>query len=231
MRTQQIVSQSGELRRLRIDAVPSGEPGGSIHNSKHVLRESHGNLREARPQQFFDVAHPITTYVARRHRDRSAGLLMSRRTLDGGCYHGRMSDGDPLARKMQADAIVERAAQQLQPLLEEAASQLRPFPPFPGAFFTNAVEVNLQGVERPDLGCIVVAEDGNLYELEMKIDFGEELSGNVDPVQARDETLNPLENLHPRDYVILAYNALTQLTELALERGGGVTTTGGHTSE
>jgi hypothetical protein len=53
----------------------------------------------------------------------------------------------------------------------------------------------------------------------MKIDFGEEFGDVVDPVQARDETMKKLDDeLHPRDYVILAYNALTQLTELLLER-------------
>jgi hypothetical protein len=125
----------------------------------------------------------------------------------------------PLARKAQADLVIERAAQQLRLLLEEAARVLRPFPPpFPGAFFTNAVEVNLEGVERPDVGCIVVGDDGGLYELEMTIDFGEDIGDVIDPVQARDETLKPLDDLHPRDYVVLAYNALTQLTELLLER-------------
>ncbi|MFI5179553.1 MAG: hypothetical protein ACHQO8_13365 [Vicinamibacterales bacterium] len=125
---------------------------------------------------------------------------------------------DPLARKAQADLIVDRTAQQLRLLLREAAHELRPFPPFPGAFFTNAVEVNLDGVERADLGCIVVGEDGELYELEVKIDFNDDV---VDMVQSRDETLKKLEDLHPRDYVVLAYSALTQLTELLLESAAG----------
>jgi hypothetical protein len=77
--------------------------------------------------------------------------------------------------------------------------------------------VNLEGVERSDFGCIVVGEDGGLYELEMKIEFGEDV---IDMVQARDETLKKLDDLHPRDYVVLAHNALTQLTELLLEREG-----------
>ncbi len=127
----------------------------------------------------------------------------------------RSMPSDALARKTQADLVLDRAAQQMRALLEETAKQLRPFPPFPGAFFTNAVEVNLDGVERPDIGCIVVGEDGGLYELEMKIEFGEEV---VDMVQARDETLKKLEDLHPRDEIVLAYHALTQLTELILER-------------
>ncbi len=119
---------------------------------------------------------------------------------------------------MQADLVIDRAASQLRLLLEEAARELRPFPPFPGAFFTCAVEVNLEGVERADLGCIVVAEDGELYELEMQIDFGEEFGDVIDPVQAREERLKKLEDLHPRDYIVLAYNALGQLTELLMEQ-------------
>ena len=127
-------------------------------------------------------------------------------------YTGRMNDA--LARKSQADLIIDRTAQQLGLLLKEAALELRPFPAFPGAFFTNAVEVNLEGVERSDLGCIVVGEDGELYELEVKIDFGDDV---IDMVQSRNEALKKLEDLHPRDYAVLAYNALTQLTELLLE--------------
>jgi hypothetical protein len=125
-----------------------------------------------------------------------------------------MSD-DPLARKTQADLIIDRTAQQLRLLLEEAAKALRPFPPFPNAWFTNGVEVNLEGVERSDVGCIVVGEDGKLYELEMELDFGEDV---VDMSQARDERLKPLTDLHPRDEIILAYNALSQITELLLEQ-------------
>lgn len=121
---------------------------------------------------------------------------------------------DPLARKAQADLIIDRAAQQLRLLLQETARELRPFPPFPGAFFTNAVEIDLTGVGHAGLGCIVVGEDGELYELEVKIDFTDDV---VDMVQSRDETLRKLDDLHPRDYLVLADRALTQLTELLLE--------------
>jgi hypothetical protein len=124
---------------------------------------------------------------------------------------------EALARKQQADLLIERTAQQLRLLLEETAKSLRPFPPFPGAFFTNAVEIPLDGVERADIGCIVVGDDGGLYELEVAIDFGEEFGG-VDPVQARDETMKKLEDVHPRDEIILAYAALSILTELLLEQ-------------
>lgn len=120
-----------------------------------------------------------------------------------------------MARKTQADALLERAALQLRQLLREAAAELRPFPPFPGAFFTNAIEIEGAGVESPERGCVVVCEDGELYELKVKIDFSDDA---VDPVSARDETLVKLEDLHPRDYLVLAYEALTRITEHLMER-------------
>jgi hypothetical protein len=132
--------------------------------------------------------------------------------------------GEAMARKGQADLVLERAALQMRQLLEEAAAELRPFPPFPGAFFTNAIEIEAPGVEEAQRrGCIVVCEDGGLYELEMKIDFSDD---TADVVQARDEKLVKLEDLHPRDYIVLAYEALTRITEELLERaqrdeGGG----------
>lgn len=125
---------------------------------------------------------------------------------------------EAMARKTQADMLIERTAMQMQALLEETAKALRPFPPFPGAFFTYGVEVSLEGIATPDFGCIVVGEEGKLYELEIKIDFNEDEGGVVDLVQARDETLKKLEDLHPKDHVILAYNAINQLTELILEQ-------------
>jgi hypothetical protein len=40
----------------------------------------------------------------------------------------------------------------------------------------------------------------------------------ADPVAARDEKLTKLDGLHPRDYVLLAYEALTRITEALMER-------------
>lgn len=124
-----------------------------------------------------------------------------------------------LRRKAQADAILERAAFQLGDLLREACEELRPFPPFPNALFTNAIEVDLGPLATdPGLGCIVVAEDGELYELQMGIDHDAiELTGSWDPVTARKETLKKVE-LHPRDAVLYTYEALRLVTEHLLER-------------
>jgi len=127
------------------------------------------------------------------------------------------SETDPLARKAEADLILERAASQLRRLLREAAAELRPFPPFPGAFFTNAIEVEPEASASSERGCVVVCEDGELYELQMEVDFSKEFQ---DPVSVRDETLKPLEDLHPRDYVVYAYNALVRISEFLLEQQG-----------
>ena len=123
-------------------------------------------------------------------------------------------ENDPLARKAHADLIVERAAQQLRLLLQEAAAELDPFPPFPGAFFSYGIEVEPPGLAGAGRGCVVLAPDGEFYELVMEIDFSEEVS---DPVAARDEKLEKLD-LHPRDYVLYAYEALTKVTELLLDQ-------------
>ena len=125
---------------------------------------------------------------------------------------------NPLLRKAQADNLLERTALQLQQLLTEACAELRPFPSFPNAFFTNAIECDAGPAGDPERGCVVVAEDGQLYELEMGVDHEAiELSGSWDPVTARKETLKKLE-LHPRDYVVYAYSGLVAVTEHLLER-------------
>jgi hypothetical protein len=125
---------------------------------------------------------------------------------------------DPLLLKAQADNLLDRTALQLRQLLQEACAQLDPFPPFPNALFTNAIEVDPGPVASPEVGCVVVDEEGELYELEFGIDHESiELTGSWDPVTARKETKKKLD-LHPRDYVVYAYNALIAVTEELLER-------------
>ena len=124
---------------------------------------------------------------------------------------------DPLSYKSEADAALERAADRLRALLREASARLDPFPPFPGAFFSYGIEIEAPGAESRDLGCIVLAPDGELYELRMGQDVPELEFEMADPVALRQEELRPLD-LHPRDYVIYAYNALAKVVELLLER-------------
>ena len=126
---------------------------------------------------------------------------------------------DALMRKTQADLILERAAMQLQQLLQEACAELRPFPSFPNAIFTNAIECEVDGTSDPELGCVVVAEDGELYELQMGIDHESiELMDSWDPVTARKETLKKIDLL-PREYLQYAYAGLLAVTEHLLEQG------------
>jgi hypothetical protein len=129
-----------------------------------------------------------------------------------------MTERELLLRKTQADNILERAAMQLEGLLKEACAQLDPFPPFPNALFTNAIECDAGPVGDPDRGCVVVSEDGELYELELGIDHDSiEMTGSWDPVTARKETKKKLE-LHPRDYLVYAYNGLVAVTDALLEQ-------------
>src|SRR5437660_1020368 len=68
-----------------------------------------------------------------------------------------LRDGrDPMALKEAADDVVERAAEGLRALLQQAVARLRPFPSFPGAFFTNAIEAEPNGAADPSRGCVVV---------------------------------------------------------------------------
>ena len=126
---------------------------------------------------------------------------------------------DPLSYKDEADAALERAADRLRRVLQEAVARLDPFPPFPGAFFSYGIEIEAPGAESRDLGCVVLAPDGELYELRMGQDVPALELEMADPVALRQEELKPLA-LHPRDYVIYAYNALTKVVELLLEREG-----------
>lgn len=125
---------------------------------------------------------------------------------------------DPLDYKAEADAALDRLAGQLRRLLQEATAELDPFPPFPGAFFTHGIEIEAPGVDSPERGCVVLAPDGELYELEIGQDVSALALDQTDPVAMREETLKKLEELHPRDYVVYAYNALTRVVELLLER-------------
>jgi hypothetical protein len=121
---------------------------------------------------------------------------------------------DPLTLQRQANVIIETAARQLRDLLHEAVARLDPFPPFPGSFFTYGIEVEGGAAESRERGCVVLASDGDLYELEVSIDPTRQL---IDPVGGRDERLKKLD-LHPRDYILYSYDALTKVTELLMEQ-------------
>ena len=125
---------------------------------------------------------------------------------------------DPLEYKAEADAALDRLAQRLRRLLQEATGRLDPFPPFPGAFFTHGIEIEATGVDSPERGCVVLAPDGELYELEMGQDLTALALVHPAPVPSRAATRPKPEASLPRARPVYAYSALTQVVELLLER-------------
>ncbi|MCZ6706750.1 MAG: hypothetical protein O7A71_02220 [Chloroflexi bacterium] len=123
---------------------------------------------------------------------------------------------DPQSRVRYADDLIAQTADQLAALLKEAALQLRPFPPFPGAFFTYGVEVEAEGVLDKNIGCVVVSQEGDLKELQISLDAEEPGFGPGDPVSMRDEHLVDLE-LTPHDRLLFAYQGLRVISDLLRE--------------
>jgi len=123
------------------------------------------------------------------------------------------ADTDPLARKAHADLVIDRTAQQLRDILHAAVGSLNPFPPYPGSFFNYAIEVEPGILGGPNRGCIVVGQDGELYELIMRMDFS---GDDGDPVGMRDEEMRKLELL-PHEYIVLAHQAIKAVVEHQLE--------------
>lgn len=119
-----------------------------------------------------------------------------------------------------AEETINEAADRIEALLREAALELRPFPPFPGSFFTIGVEVEPDGVLDRNIGCVIVTETGELRELQ--ISFDDEgpaaLLGASDPVSMRDETLIELDHLSPHDRLTLVCNGLAAVSALLSAR-------------
>ncbi len=114
---------------------------------------------------------------------------------------------DPDLIEAQANAVFERVRTQLRELLHEAARGLQPFPVFPGAPNTLAIEVD--GVTgSPDRGCVVLGEDGELYELQLEVEADSLAAGANEPVLAQQGHRVVLEDLSAGEYVIYAQRAL-----------------------
>ncbi len=122
----------------------------------------------------------------------------------------RVAGRDTLHYRAHADAIMERAADQLRELLRELAASIEPFPEFPGSFFSYGIEVEpppgVDGARDGAPGCVVLGEDGALYELQIGAE-ADQLDTD-DPATARSELRLPLENLSPAEYVVYAYRAV-----------------------
>ena len=119
-------------------------------------------------------------------------------------HEGRRTEAR--ANRSHADAVVERAARELLELLPRAARAVGEFPSFPGAMFACAIEVDPAGELPGDYGCVVLGEDGGLYELVVSHDPQQEAAG--DPVATRAEELRPLEGMPPEHVVLYAHGAV-----------------------
>jgi len=119
-------------------------------------------------------------------------------------------------RRRLAEEALTAAAEQVEALLREAALELRPFPPFPGAFFTMGVEVEPDGVRDKNIGCVIVTEEGALRELQLSFDDEGPAAflGANDPVSMRDETLAELGDVSAQDRLTLAMNGLDAVSDL-----------------
>ncbi|MCY4615995.1 MAG: hypothetical protein OXC71_06350 [Chloroflexi bacterium] len=116
-----------------------------------------------------------------------------------------VSENDQLRHRAHADAIVERAGSQLGELLQELATNIDPFPEFPGSFFSYGIEVEpLPGDS--ERGCVVLGEDGALYELQVGSEVGQ--LDTDDPATGRSEVRLPLEDLDAASYLHYAYRAV-----------------------
>ena len=131
---------------------------------------------------------------------------------------------DPLVHRAHADVIVQRAAEQLRELLHAVAAEIDPFPPFPGSMFSYGIEVDpgaggasgSAGPEGAGRGCVVLAEDGELYELQIGLDVDQVESGN--PLAMRSEERVRLDDLSPAEYVDYAQRAVAAAVEWLLKQ-------------
>ena len=123
------------------------------------------------------------------------------------------ADFDPIVKRAVADAVVERASQELHKILTEMVQAVAPFPLLMGLATVQAVEVEPSGVRDPEKGCVVVCPDGELYELILRLIAGPEDVGGIDQV----EEMKQLE-LSDGDYVAYAHAAVGELARIMLER-------------
>jgi hypothetical protein len=120
---------------------------------------------------------------------------------------------DPIVKRAVADGVLQRAAKELDKLLEEMAPALDPFPFFMGTSSIQAPEIDPAGVADPQRGCVVVLPDGQLRELVLRVLPGPFDTGGVE----QSEEFKELD-LAPGDYVAYAYAAVVELARIIEER-------------
>ncbi len=122
---------------------------------------------------------------------------------------------DPMTQRALADAIVQRAADQLRDQLVQLAARIDPFPPFPGAMFAYGIEVEPPAGAGEDVGCVVLGDDGALYEFQLGLDAAQ--ADVTDASGMRQEELVKLD-LPPAAFIAYAHRAVVAATDLLEER-------------
>ena len=106
---------------------------------------------------------------------------------------GFMMTSTPDAIRAAADAAIGRSVEDLRAQLVSVAEQIDPFPAFPGAVFAYGIEVEPAGGGLPDLGCVILGDDGALYELQIGLDDTRPQQVVADASTERHEDLVPLD--------------------------------------
>jgi len=117
------------------------------------------------------------------------------------------------AEVKRASDGVQRLADQLHETLVALAANLVPFPYFLGSTEVRAIEAEPGGVERADRGCIVVCEDGEMYEFVMKVQQSDLFDGGM----GRDDSVKKVE-MPPEEYIPYAYHAIKEIGALIEEQ-------------
>ena len=113
-----------------------------------------------------------------------------------------------------SDPDLRRDVAALRDELVAAAQSLDPIPAFPGAAFAYGIEIVPSEGEDPELGCVILGNDGALYELQIGIDDTKASPAVVDASIERHEELVPLD---VPDEVYVRY-ARAALEEVARRR-------------
>ena len=120
--------------------------------------------------------------------------------------------GENSASHIPLEQQLRQSAQMLQETVSALALQLRPFPAFFGTNTLRAIELELpSGCEfrsSPELGCVVVLEDGEISELELKLISGSDNSAGFDQIEEFTEL-----DLPPEQFIAYASVAVRLLQD------------------
>ncbi len=82
--------------------------------------------------------------------------------------------------------------------------------------FAYGIEIEPPAGGGDDHGCVILAEDGELYELRVGIDVDQAASGSALAIRSEDRV--SLDDLPPAEYVGYAHRAVTAAVEQLLSR-------------